>query len=165
MYVTGCNSVLGIGRATAHQYANNDARAVYICDYASDYLEIHKRELESLYPNVDIHTRVFDAADESAVKDVVDHAIQHYGRLDVFFANAATSGTWKAFTDTSVEEFESTMRTNLTRYECHFQRMHLSALKSKPSHTDEKLVSSSQPNTQHQRCRSPARTSLSPRDQ
>ncbi|KLU92024.1 hypothetical protein MAPG_10971, partial [Magnaporthiopsis poae ATCC 64411] len=31
--ITGANSPLGIGRAAAHQFAANGARAVYLCDY------------------------------------------------------------------------------------------------------------------------------------
>jgi NAD(P)-dependent dehydrogenase (short-subunit alcohol dehydrogenase family) len=116
MQSLGCNSPLGIGRATAHQFAHNGARAVFICDFANEHLETHKREMNILYPEADIHPRHFDAADEDGVKGVVDEAIQRYGRLDVFFANAAVSGTWKTVFDTSVEEWERTLRTNLTRY-------------------------------------------------
>jgi NAD(P)-dependent dehydrogenase (short-subunit alcohol dehydrogenase family) len=89
---------------------------VFICDFANEHLETHKKEMNILYPEVDIHPRHFDAADEAGVKGVVDEAIQKYGRLDVFFANAAVSGTWKTVFDTSVEEWERTLRTNLTRY-------------------------------------------------
>ena len=72
----------------------------------------HKREIESLYPGVDVHTRQFDAADEVAVKSVVDDAIQRYGRLDIFFANAGIVGQPKIFTDISREDFMETLKTN-----------------------------------------------------
>lgn len=72
---------MGIGRATAHQFAHNEAQAVFICDYQDNYLPIHKREMNKLYPNVDIHPRKFDAADEAGVKGVVDEAIAKYGRV------------------------------------------------------------------------------------
>ncbi|RDW66102.1 putative 3-oxoacyl-[acyl-carrier-protein] reductase FabG-2 [Coleophoma cylindrospora] len=111
--VTGTNSPLGIGRASAHQFAQNGARAVYICDFASTNLETHKREIESLYPGVEVHTRQFDAADEKSVKAVVDDAIATYGRLDVFFANAGIVGQNKLFTDISEDEFLATLRTNV----------------------------------------------------
>ncbi|EAW06793.1 SDR family NAD(P)-dependent oxidoreductase [Aspergillus clavatus NRRL 1] len=110
--VTGVNSPAGIGRASAHQYAHNGAKAVYLCDYASTHLATHKREIEALYPGVDVHVRQFDAADESAVKAVVDEAVASYGRLDVFFANAGIVGQNKLFTDVSGEEFAATLRTN-----------------------------------------------------
>ncbi|KAF2745126.1 NAD(P)-binding protein [Sporormia fimetaria CBS 119925] len=109
--ITGANSVIGIGRATAHQFARNGARAVYICDFASSHLETHKRELNSLYPSVDIHTRQFDAADEEAVKKVVQEAVDAYGRLDVFFANAGIS-SGRVFWEEDTEGFMKMMRTN-----------------------------------------------------
>lgn len=114
-YSSGTNSPLGIGRASAHQFAQNGARAVYICDYNDTNLETHKRELASLYPGVEVHTRKFDAADEQSVKEVIDHAVKTYGRLDIFFANAGIVGTNKVFTDISADEFLSTLRTNVVR--------------------------------------------------
>jgi len=111
--VTGTNSPLGIGRASAHQYAHNGAKALYICDYADSNLETHKRELASLYPDVQVHTRKFDAADETSVKEVVDHAIETYGRLDIYFANAGIVGNNKLFTEIGEKEFLATLRTNV----------------------------------------------------
>ena len=90
--VTGANSPIGIGRASVHQFANNGARAIYICDFAANHLETHKRELKELYPNVEIHTRQFDVGDEDSVKGVVADALERYGRLDIMFANAGVSG-------------------------------------------------------------------------
>lgn len=112
---TGTNSPLGIGRASAHQFAQNGAKAVYICDFNDSNLETHKRELASLYPGVEVHTRKFDAANEESVKAVVDDAIKVYGRLDVFFANAGVVGQTKVFTEITSEEFLSTLRTNVVR--------------------------------------------------
>ncbi|KAI4134077.1 MAG: hypothetical protein LQ347_001828, partial [Umbilicaria vellea] len=86
--ITGTNSPIGIGRATAYQYAHNGARAIYLCDFTSTHLSTYQAELSSLYPSVDIHTRQFDAGDEPAVKAVVDEALAKYGRLDIMFANA-----------------------------------------------------------------------------
>ncbi|PLN86737.1 dehydrogenase with different specificitie [Aspergillus taichungensis] len=110
--VTGTNSPAGIGRASAHQFAHNGAKAVYICDYDSTHLATHKREIESLYPGVDVHTRQFDAANEEAVKAVVADALQKYGRLDVFFANAGIVGQPVSFADMSAEGFAKTLNTN-----------------------------------------------------
>ena len=88
---------------------------MYICDYNDANLETHKRELASLYPDVDVHTRRFDAADEEAVKAVVDDAVKAYGRLDIFFANAGIVGQPKMFTEISADEFLATLRTNVVR--------------------------------------------------
>jgi NAD(P)-dependent dehydrogenase (short-subunit alcohol dehydrogenase family) len=68
-----------------------------------------------LYPDVEVHTRQFDAADESSVKAVVDDAVKSYGRLDIFFANAGVIGQPKIFTEISADEFLATLRTNVVR--------------------------------------------------
>jgi NAD(P)-dependent dehydrogenase (short-subunit alcohol dehydrogenase family) len=62
-----------------------------------------------------VHTRQFDAADEASVKKVVDDAIQTYGRLDIFFANAGVVGQNKTFHDITADEFLSTLKTNVVR--------------------------------------------------
>ncbi|KAI0384702.1 NAD(P)-binding protein [Hypomontagnella monticulosa] len=111
--ITGTNSALGIGRASAHQFAENGAKAVYLCDYDDTNLATHKQEIETLYPGVDVHIRKFDAADEQAVKAVVDHAIETYGRLDVFFANAGIVGRPVAFKQFSKEELMKVFDTNV----------------------------------------------------
>ncbi len=111
----GANSILGIGRASAHQFAENGAKAVYICDFDATNLEAHKREINSLYPQVDIHVRQLDAADEKAVKEVIGDALQRYGRLDVFFANAGIVGPHALFTDVSAADFMEVHRVNSLR--------------------------------------------------
>ncbi|KAK0704881.1 hypothetical protein B0H67DRAFT_498121 [Lasiosphaeris hirsuta] len=109
---TRANSILGIGRASAHQFAQNGAKAVYICDYDDSNLEAHAREINASWPGVDFHTRQLDAADEKAVREVVDDAIRRYGRLDVFFANAGIVGSMSPFVDVDAEDFMETMRVN-----------------------------------------------------
>lgn len=114
-FLQGANSPLGIGRATAHQYAESGARAIYICDFDDSNLETHKKEINQLHPNVEIHTRQFDASDEAKVKAVVDDAMERYGRLDVFFANAGITGPNVIFTDISVEDFMNVYKINTLR--------------------------------------------------
>lgn len=109
--VTGTNSPIGIGRASAHQFAHNGAKAIFLCDYNDQYLDVHKRELNSLYPEVEVHVRKFDAADEESVKNVVQEALDKHGRLDIMFANAGIA-SMKLFYDASGEEFMKMMRTN-----------------------------------------------------
>lgn len=111
----GANSVLGIGRASAHQFAEHGARAVYLCDYDDTHLAAHQREIAGLWPQVDVHTRQFDAADEKAVKGVIDEALAKYGRLDVFFANAGTTGPHLPFGQIEADEFMDVLRVNSLR--------------------------------------------------
>lgn len=106
---------MGIGRATAHQYAESGAKAIYICDFDGTHLENHKKQINAAYPSVDVHVRQFDAGDEDKVKAVVDDAMNQYKRLDIFFANAGIIGAYGAFTDYTEEEFMHVMRTNSWR--------------------------------------------------
>lgn len=109
----GTNSPIGIGRAAAHQFAHNGARAIYLCDYASNHLETHKRELQQLYPEVEIQVRQFDAGDEEAVKAVVEDAMSKYGRLDIMFANHGIVGTPAVYNQISADSFMKTLKTNV----------------------------------------------------
>ncbi|KAF2638134.1 NAD(P)-binding protein [Massarina eburnea CBS 473.64] len=109
--ITGANSLIGIGRATAHQFALHGAAAIYLCDFSSTNLAHHARELTTLYPNTKIHTAQFDAADETSVSSIVNEATTTYGRLDIFFANAGISSA-KVFWEEDAEGFMKTLRTN-----------------------------------------------------
>lgn len=83
-----------------------------MCDYKDEHLSVHKREINQLYPNVDIQIRCFDAGDEASVKSVVEDALEKYGRLDVMFANAGIVGSTKPFWDCAGDDFMKVMRTN-----------------------------------------------------
>lgn len=110
--ITGCNSPIGIGRASAHHFANNGAKAIYISDYRTEHLETHKRELESKYPGVKIHPKKVDAAEESDISALVDECLATYGRLDIFFANAGVSVTMSSVLDGNASDFMDVMRVN-----------------------------------------------------
>lgn len=116
IYHPGANSPIGIGRATAHQFAQNGAQAVYICDYDDTYLGHHQKEIRNLYPACEVHVRKFDAADEPAIEEVVGDALRRYGRLDVFFANAGITGKHALFTAVTKEDFLETLRVNTLGY-------------------------------------------------
>ena len=108
----GTNSPIGIGRASAHQFAANGAKAIYICDYITEHLATHARELKELYPLVEVHVREMDAGNEENVESVVNDAVAKYGRLDIFFANAGVVGSHQRITDASGEDFMEVMKTN-----------------------------------------------------
>lgn len=76
---------------------------------------MHERELKSLYPGIEVHARKFDAADEAAMKAVVEEAVSKYGRLDVMFANAGVSGSLRDFRDVEADEVLGVLRTNVVR--------------------------------------------------
>ncbi|GIZ41784.1 hypothetical protein CKM354_000507800 [Cercospora kikuchii] len=110
--ITGCNSPLGIGRASAHHFANNGAKAIFICDYRTEHLETHKREIEGKYPGCSVHPVQLDAGSEDDVSAVVDQALEKYGRLDIFFANAGISVTMGSVLEGSASDFMDVMRVN-----------------------------------------------------
>jgi len=110
--VTGANSEIGIGRATVHQLARNGARAIYMCDWADNNLETHKRELQELYPDVAVHCVKLDVGDEESVKAVCADALDKYGRLDIMFANAGVTGARTTFVGIDSKQYMDTMRVN-----------------------------------------------------
>lgn len=112
MIVTGANSANGIGRATSHQFARNGAKAVFICDFKTDLLDIHAREIESLYPGVKVYARKVDAGEEADVETLVNEVLEKYGRLDIFFANAGITTGGERILDASADNFMKAMRTN-----------------------------------------------------
>lgn len=114
--ITGANSPLGIGRASAHLFARNGAKAVFICDYNTNHLDTHKREINSLYPDVEIHPTKMDAGEEGDVERVVNDALAKYGRLDIFFANAGITVTTTSVLESNADNFMRVMRTNALRY-------------------------------------------------
>ena len=113
--MTGANSPLCIGRAAAHLFAHNGAKAVFICDFNPEHLEKHKRELNSLYPSTEVHTQTLDAGEEADVESVVNLALDKYGRLDVFFANGGINLTTERILDASADNFMKTWKTNTLR--------------------------------------------------
>ena len=85
---------------------------MYLCDYADNNLEAHRKEINTSWPAVEVHTRKFDASDEAAIKEVIGDALERYGRLDVFFANAGIVGEPKMFTEVDAESFNNVFRVN-----------------------------------------------------
>ncbi len=49
------------------------------------------------------------------MKAVVEEAVSKYGRLDVMFANAGVSGSFRGFRDVEADEVLGVLRTNVVR--------------------------------------------------
>lgn len=64
------------------------AAVIYVTDFNADLLESLAQEIEATYPSVKVIARRVDAAADEDVKAVIADAIEKFGRLDVFFANA-----------------------------------------------------------------------------
>ena len=69
--------------------------------------------MQRLFSEVEVHVRQFDAADEAAMKGVVDEALEKYGRLDIMFANAAIIGTYRPFGEIDGDSFMRTLKMNV----------------------------------------------------
>lgn len=85
--VTGGAS--GIGRACAEAMADNGAR-VTLLDADKDALAEARAAMQSR--GGEVRGAVVDVTDRAALRRAFDEAAQHYGRLDVVFANAGMSG-------------------------------------------------------------------------
>lgn len=106
--VTGAAS--GIGAAAVATLANAGA-AVIACDVAAAVEQVVADVVAS---GGQAHARIMDAGSEEAVAASVADAVNRYGGLDGFFANAGISaGTGRGFFDSSPETWAEVLRVNL----------------------------------------------------
>jgi len=106
--VTGATG--GIGEATAKLFLQLGAK-VMLVGRSADKLEAVLSRLKSIG---DVANSVAEAADENGFAAAVAATLERFGGLDILIANAGTEGTLKPIEALSVEEFEDTMRTNVT---------------------------------------------------
>jgi NAD(P)-dependent dehydrogenase (short-subunit alcohol dehydrogenase family) len=103
--ITGGNS--GIGLVTARLFVAEGAR-VAITGRNQATLEAAAKELG---PNA--LAIVADATDVAATEKAVKQAVEKFGKLDIVFANAGISASTPVG-GTSLETFESVLKTNIT---------------------------------------------------
>ncbi|KAI7905612.1 uncharacterized protein BX663DRAFT_287832 [Cokeromyces recurvatus] len=108
--VTGANSLNGIGRAAVYALARKGARAIYATDIDTTHLD---SLADAVYKDIGVvcHARYMDASSDKDIQDVISNALDTYGRLDVFFANAGVAGAHPMATETE-EEFMEMIRIN-----------------------------------------------------
>jgi NAD(P)-dependent dehydrogenase (short-subunit alcohol dehydrogenase family) len=101
--VTGAGS--GIGRATAQLFAAEGARVVVAdvkdAEETADLIGEHAYWVTA------------DAGREEDVQGLVAAATEHFGGLDVFFANAGISGGLASIFEQTPEEWQEILRVNL----------------------------------------------------
>lgn len=107
----------GIGRAIAESLLKAGAN-VFIC--ARDKTEL-KRALEQLSHLGKVDGEVCDVRSESLVEMMLKEATRVFGGVDVLINNAGTGVFGKTVEETTAEEFEMTLQTNLfgVFYACH----------------------------------------------
>src|SRR5258708_8521315 len=104
-FITGGNS--GIGLATARLFVAEGAR-VAITGRNRATLDAAVKELG---PNA--LAIVADATDIAATETAIKQAVEKFGKLDIVFANAGISASTPVG-GTSLETFESVLKTNIT---------------------------------------------------
>ena len=103
--VTGAGS--GIGRATARRFAEEGARVVA----ADRDFEAASECIETMRDAAAMEADVTRRAD---VVSVVDHAVEEFGGLDIYFNNAGIPARVKPLDELTRAEWDATLEVNLT---------------------------------------------------
>lgn len=107
--VTGAGS--GIGKAAAIRMAQEGARVAALgkseagLDEVVNTIRANGGEAMSL---------LVDVTDQAEMKEAMSRVDAEWGRLDIVFANAGINGVWAPLDDLMVEEWEQTLKVNLT---------------------------------------------------
>ncbi|MGA1568752.1 MAG: SDR family NAD(P)-dependent oxidoreductase, partial [Ilumatobacteraceae bacterium] len=86
--VTGAGS--GIGRATAHLFADEGAR-VAVVDVVADRVDAVVAEITAVHGPNAAHGWVVDMSSKAAVDALPDAVVAHFGALDIVINNAGVS--------------------------------------------------------------------------
>jgi NADP-dependent 3-hydroxy acid dehydrogenase YdfG len=105
--VTGASA--GIGRASALALAAEGAKVV-ITARRQDRLDALASEINAM--NTHAYPVAGDASDEATAKRCVETALNEAGRIDILLNNAGM-GNYKNLVDTSLEEYDQLMDTNM----------------------------------------------------
>jgi NAD(P)-dependent dehydrogenase (short-subunit alcohol dehydrogenase family) len=100
-----------IGRATARRLLSDGAR-VAIADRSEAALERVARDLAES-PSDRLTTHAVDVTSDASVRDLTDAVVASHGRIDVLFTCAGVLAAGSV-TDTSLEDWDRTIATNLT---------------------------------------------------
>lgn len=121
-FITGAAS--GIGAGAARRFAEAGAQVV-LADVQTEEGERLRDELASsghqaLYVTCDV-------SDAGSVQHAIATAVEHFGRLDIVFANAGINGVWTPIDELQPDEWDRTLDTNLkgTYLTVHFAVPHL----------------------------------------
>lgn len=105
--VTGASS--GLGRAVAKVFAKQGAKLVLTARREERLLELHE-ELTQL--GAEVIPIAGDGAREATAHAVVQSAFDVFGSIDILINNAG-AGFYKSFLETSAEEFDDLVNSNL----------------------------------------------------
>lgn len=108
--VTGAAN--GIGRASALKFAELGARGLVLADIDGDGGESITHQINSDFDAEAVFVKG-DIAQEAHVKELVETAVERFGRLDVAFNNAGIEGDSYPLADYPVELFDRVIAINL----------------------------------------------------
>ncbi len=106
--ITGASS--GIGLAAARLFIEQGAR-VGVLGRTEDQVRRAAADLGGEERAIPL---VADVADEHQVRQAIEALVRRWDRLDIVFANAGINGVWAPIEELRSEEWEQTLRINLT---------------------------------------------------
>lgn len=106
--ITG--ALTGIGRATAFVFARTGATVV-VSGRHDDAGQALAKELSELGATAEFIQA--DVRFDDQLAALVDHAVEHFGRLDVAVNNAGTDGEFSPVAELTVGRYASTFDTNV----------------------------------------------------
>lgn len=108
--ITGASQ--GIGHAIAHHLAQLGMHLV-LCARNVEKLSSLSLELAKAYPAVQTLPMACDVRHPAQVQQVVDETLKAFGRIDVLINNAGVAAKVGLLQETTLEEIERTIDTNL----------------------------------------------------
>ncbi len=107
--ITGAGG--GIGRAIAHRFAQMGIKLVLVGRTEKKLLDT-KSEIESAFPEAQIHTITGDLLNTAFPKACIEASLAAFGRLDILVNNAGLAQS-QPFEEIALEEYERIMNTNV----------------------------------------------------
>lgn len=101
----------GIGEAISREFAKKGYNLIINYVNSKEKAEKLKNELEEKY-NINVLTVQADLADEKAIKNMVDIALNKFGKIDVLVNNAGIIID-KEFEEKTIEDWKQTLNINL----------------------------------------------------
>lgn len=128
--VTGAAS--GMGRATAHLFADEGAQ-VAVVDVGAERVLAVVDEISAVHGDGAAAGFVVDVTDSRALRSLVDDVVERFGRLDIVVNNAGISLVSSAFSDDEsfAEAWDRTLAVNLSAH-VHLVRAALAHLMASP---------------------------------
>ncbi|KAI8062033.1 hypothetical protein BDF21DRAFT_455568 [Thamnidium elegans] len=108
--ITGCNSLAGIGRASAYSIAKRNPKIIYVTDINDSNLFTLAKDITKT-TSVECIPKRMDASSDEDIQSVIAEAMKEYGRLDFYYANAGI-GNGTALTEHTKDMFTKLMTIN-----------------------------------------------------